>query len=410
MDNNQTDIRVSVIVPVYNSEKYLEETIASIEKQTLKDIEAIFVDDGSTDSSPDILARYKNGEQPPLMASSVDRSTSTYDRHIKNVTVIRQKNQYAGVARNNGLKHAQGKYVAFWDADDFSDPTQLEKLYDQCEKTGAEVGVCGMYSYNQQTKAYRRLTTVINKKLLPEGKTVFAADELQEVVFNAFSFHSPNKIFLRSFLMDNDIRYSSDRISEDTIFIMKALLLAKKIAIVDEPLYVYRVNEGTDNLTSTIADDIMSKVRAFREMKAYLVEEGLMNEKIERSFANKVLSGCVRHMRLTGTYESYVKMYDYLVKENGLQELSITSDESDYYYSPKDFERYQTMKRLNDANEYLYWDKMYGQDVVREKDRKLREAKETIKRLKAENKKIKSSKAYRYATKVAGLKKAMTGK
>lgn len=391
MKNSQADIRVSLIVPVYNSETYLDKTIESIENQTLTNIEVIFVDDGSTDGSPDILSSYR-------------------DRHHEKVTVIRQKNQFAGVARNNGLKQAKGKYVAFWDADDFSDPTQLEKLYDQCEKTGSEVGVCGMLSYNQKTGVYRRLTTVINKKLLPKDKTVFEGEDLQEVVFNAFSFHSPNKLFLRSFLMENSILYSSDRISEDTVFIMKALILAKKIAIVDEPLYVYRVNEGTDNLTSTIADDILSKVRAFREMKAFLIEENLFNEKIKRSFVNKVLSGCLRHMRLTGTYDSYVSMYNYLVMEDGLKELSIISDDKDYFYNSKDFEKYQAMKRLRDANEYLYWEKMHAQDEIKEKDRKLRNAKETIKKLRNENKIIKASRAYRFSKKIAELKKAVAAK
>ena len=391
MENEQREIKVSVIVPVYNAEEFLEETIQSIEKQTLEDMEVIFVDDWSTDGSADILCSYRDG-------------------HPEKVTVIRQKNQFAGVARNNGLKQAEGKYVAFWDADDFSDPTQLEKLYDQCEKTGADVGVCGMQRYDQKTGTYRRLTTVINKKLLPEDKSVFTSEELQEVIFNAFSFHSPNKLFLRSFLMENDIRYSSDRISEDTVFIMKALLLANRIAIVDEPLYIYRINAEADNLTGTIAEDIMSKPRAFMEMKAFMIEKGLFNEKTERSFANKALSGCIRHMRLTRTYDSYVSMYDYLMSGNGLNELSITSDDEAYYYSSKDYKRYRAMKESGSADEYLFWDKLLNQDAVKEKDIRLREAKETIRKLKSENKEIRSSKAYKYAKKVSELKKAVTGK
>ena len=387
MENNHREIKVSVIVPVYNAEKYLNETIESIENQTLKNIEVIFVDDGSTDSSADILLSYK-------------------ERQPGKVTVIRQKNQYAGVARNNGLKHAEGKYVAFWDADDFSDPTQLEKLFDKCEKTGAEVGMCGMLRYDQKTGAYSKIDSVVKRKMLPGNKEVYSAEELQDVIFNAFSFHSPNKLFLRSFLEENDIRYSKDRISEDTVFIMKSLILAKKIAVVDENLYVYRIDGDNDNLTGTISGDILSKPRAFMEMKAFLIEKDLFNEKVKRSFANKALAGCLRHLRLTKTYASYKELFNYLVLENGLNELCINGDE-DYFYSPKDFIRYKAMKESHSAEEYLFRDKLLYQDTIKDKDTKLRSARESIRNLKSENKKIKSSKAYKYAKKASDLKAAV---
>ena len=91
-------IKVSVIVPVYNAQQYLKDTLDTIIGQSLKSIEIICVDDGSSDESLSILKDYQNKDS--------------------RLTVLTQQNQYAGVARNNGLSIARGKYVVFWDADD----------------------------------------------------------------------------------------------------------------------------------------------------------------------------------------------------------------------------------------------------------------------------------------------------
>ena len=91
-------IKVSVIVPVYNAQQYLKDTLDTILGQSLKSIEIICVDDGSSDESLSILKDYQNKDS--------------------RLTVLTQQNQYAGVARNNGLNIARGKYVVFWDADD----------------------------------------------------------------------------------------------------------------------------------------------------------------------------------------------------------------------------------------------------------------------------------------------------
>ena len=115
-------IKISIIIPVYNCEKYLEECLDSVLRQTLKEYEIICVDDGSTDCTIDILKKY--AEQ---------------DFRIK---VLHQKNQGAGVARNLGLKHAEGEYIAFLDSDDYYlDTDALMCMYEICKKN--DVDVCG---------------------------------------------------------------------------------------------------------------------------------------------------------------------------------------------------------------------------------------------------------------------------
>ena len=111
-------VKVSVIIPVYNVEPYLKQCMDSVVGQTLKDIEIICVDDGSTDNSLDILREY-----------------AAEDSRIQ---IIEQKNAGAGAARNNGMRYATGKYLSFLDSDDFFEPRMLEKAYDLAEKDQAD--------------------------------------------------------------------------------------------------------------------------------------------------------------------------------------------------------------------------------------------------------------------------------
>ena len=116
------DIKVSVIIPVYNSEQYLIKCLETIINQTLKDIEIICVDDGSTDSSLQILQDFSN-----------------IDNRIK---IIKQQHEGTGVARNKGLSVTKGKYLSFLDSDDFFELNILEDLYNCAEKNNTDSVVC----------------------------------------------------------------------------------------------------------------------------------------------------------------------------------------------------------------------------------------------------------------------------
>ena len=120
MDSEKIDI--SLIVPVYNVEKYLKRALTSVENQTFKNFEVIIVNDGSTDGSLEIISEF------------VDRN--------KNFTLINQENKGLGEARNVGIRHAKGRYVAFLDSDDFLEPEYLEKLYLSAIKTCADIVCC----------------------------------------------------------------------------------------------------------------------------------------------------------------------------------------------------------------------------------------------------------------------------
>ena len=174
------EVKVSVIVPVYNSEKFLTQCLESICNQTLKEIEVICVDDGSTDSSPEILEMFAKKDS--------------------RIQVLHQKNLYAGVARNIGKACAKGKYLVFWDSDDFFAPDALEKMYHKCITDDADICVCGAYQYYEQDHLVSPSRSYLRMKWVPA-----------EIPFNRES----NSDYIMNFTVDYIIKY----IGYPTIFI-----------------------------------------------------------------------------------------------------------------------------------------------------------------------------------------------
>ena len=197
---NNMAIDVSVVVPVYNTEKYLPECIESLIHQTLKNVEFIFVDDGSTDHSIDIIEKYQQ-----------------QDNRIK---LIKQKNQYAGVARNNGMKQATGKYIIFLDSDDFFKLDMLEESFKSGEKNQSEIVVFGSYTYDQ-------LTGTVKKRYMGEyPDTCVSFVQLGDKFFQSYYGQPWNKLFLRSFIEKSKIQFQETRKCNDTFFTNMAGYLA----------------------------------------------------------------------------------------------------------------------------------------------------------------------------------------
>lgn len=128
--------KVTVIIPVYNAEDYIYGCLISIIKQTLKEIELIIVNDGSTDNTFSII--------------------SIFGQHDKRIKIINQKNAKTGAARNNALKLAKGEYISFVDSDDKLHKTALEELYKKANLNKSDVVICGAYSvkHNKKGKGY----------------------------------------------------------------------------------------------------------------------------------------------------------------------------------------------------------------------------------------------------------------
>ena len=259
--------KVSVIIPVYNTEKYLRECLDSVLNQSLRDIEIICVDDGSTDSSPQILEEY-----------------AKRDSRVK---ILRQQNKFAGVARNNGMKIARGEYLCFLDSDDTFASEMLEKMVARAEATGADIVCCDFKNEYADNPEKNSVVRVGNSKYR-DGNTFSFIDS--GLPFGALRLAPWNKIFRREFVAGSPLlTFLDTRSSNDLTFVCTAFALAERVAIVPEAFPTYR----------RVADSSISKdrgshqddsLRAWTDLEKRLREAGVYEKLRERVITQRVSS------------------------------------------------------------------------------------------------------------------------
>lgn len=209
-----TNIKVSIIVPIFNTEKFLSKCITSIISQSLEEIEIICVDDGSEDNSLSIIQEY-----------------AKTDKRIK---IITQKNQKQGAARNRGLKVATGEYVGFVDSDDYIQEDFFEKLYNTAKNYNADI-VCA--SIIRKRKNSQKFRLEYTKTLVAED-----IDEKLKVctsIGGDYNWNVWNKIYNRKFLLSHNIYFEENVYFEDVNFTIKALHLSNFIVTVPNTFYYY---------------------------------------------------------------------------------------------------------------------------------------------------------------------------
>lgn len=376
-----TKIKVSVIVPVYNAKEYLLQAAEGIKNQTLQEIEIIYVDDGSTDGSWKLLEEIKKGDN--------------------RVQILHQQNSYAGVARNNGLDHAKGEYVVFWDSDDIFLPEALEEMYLKCEEDNADICICGASHYDEKSGRTMAISTYLKTDKIPEY-TPFGHEQIDDYLFN-FSTNVPwNKMFNRQFIMNKGIRFQALKQANDNYFVMLAFFYAKKFSVVDKELIIYRINYES-SLTGKASDTPLCVYEAYRETYEHLKkEEGF--EKVRQSFLNKTLRSFFYFLSKQTALEAYEKLYNHYKKEVFLKWGF--PEEEDFYYVAKDYDRFRRLKCM-DAMEFMHSEYRKTFDEVRilkdvkviqkEKILTLRQKnaarKEKIEKLKEKNENLKNANA-----------------
>ncbi|MBR1647465.1 MAG: glycosyltransferase [Selenomonadaceae bacterium] len=222
---------ISVIVPVYNAEKYLPACLESILNQTFTDFELLVVDDCSTDSSYVVAENYLERFGGRLKIISLPENTGS-----------------GAVPRNVGLDLSQGKYVYFMDADDFLLDTALEIFCDYAETFQAEV-IYTERGFNcvEDIFSQNLVESFWNPpKFASERPTLYTDDlaaRVEKFLNLAVGMPPWEKFFRRNFLVDNDIKFPAMRISEDIVWTFKIICTAKKILRVPTPLYVHRTNK-----------------------------------------------------------------------------------------------------------------------------------------------------------------------
>ena len=253
---------ISVVVPVYNASKYLHQCVDSLINQTLKNIELIFVDDGSTDNSLNILKEYAARDS--------------------RIMILEQKNQYAGVARNNGMKHASGKYIIFLDSDDFFELNMLEELYTAAENNQTDIVIFGFYGYDDVTGS-TELTPI------PEAPSeVFTPEELGADLFAVCDVIPWNKLFLREFVLDENITFQSLKNSNDAFFSRISVSVAKRLFYQKKRYVHYRYN-NQNSLQGSRESAILCFGEAYCKIKEELINRGIYEGNIKDSYVNAIL-------------------------------------------------------------------------------------------------------------------------
>ncbi|WP_372519739.1 glycosyltransferase family 2 protein [Candidatus Ruminimicrobiellum ovillum] len=271
MDN----VKVSIIIPVYNVEQYLRQCLDSVVNQTLKDIEIICIDDGSSDSSLEILHEY-----------------SSKDSRIK---IITQQHEGAGAARNKGLAVANGKYLSFLDSDDFFETDMLEQLYNCSEKYNTDIVICKSNTFdNGNIKEQNN----IKDKLLP-NKEVFSSLDIPKY---AFQFHMGwcwDKLYKTSFIKEKGICFQNIRRHNDAFFAHISMINAERIYVLNKRLVYYRKNRNASITQANIKKDeyIFLCKDMLKEIKNYLIKNNLF-EIFKQSYVNYCMFTVAEHFKL----------------------------------------------------------------------------------------------------------------
>lgn len=214
---------VSVVVPVYNSEEYLERCLESLVHQTLGGLEIVVVNDGSLDGSQSIIDGYA-------------------ERYPEKIVPLIKENGGLSDARNFGIAHATGEYLGFVDSDDYVDLDMYERLYNEARSADSDI-VCSPITYAWKTKNQKNYFTRV---LATFGTSV---SESPRVLIWANSF-AWNKIYRRSFWIENSLQFPVNQYYEDSAIIYNALYMANRVGCVNIPFYHYvRYREGSITLS-----------------------------------------------------------------------------------------------------------------------------------------------------------------
>ncbi len=246
-------MKISVIVPVYNTKKYLKRCLESIINQSLKEIEIIVINDGSKEEIDDII-----------------------DKYIDKITYIENDNHGIGYTRNLGIQKATGEYIGFVDSDDTIEEDMYLKYYKYAKDNDLDIVVGNYYTHYNEYKEKTKIKSFSTGNIY----------ENRNILVN-INYGPCNKIFRRNMIIDNDIWFEESLKFEDLPFVLKALKHSEKVGYLNEFCYNYNIRNLSE--TKTIDKRNFDIFKIFDIINDYFKEDKILKEEIEYLNISKLL-------------------------------------------------------------------------------------------------------------------------
>ena len=307
--------KISIIIPIFNSEEFITECLNSLIKQTFKNFEVICINDGSIDNSLTILKEFEKKDE--------------------RIHIFSQNNTGAGIARNVGMEKSKGEYLLFLDSDDIFEDIMLEELYAKIKQNDNEIVICNSQNFmvKENKKIFYRKNYLISDKILKIKS--FSSKDIKKDFFNLFIWWPWDKLFKKIYIEKLGIKFQNLRSTNDLYFIASAVIVAKKISFLDKILIKHRtgINTSIENTREKSWDNFYY---ALKKLK-YFIQEKNLYIRFHQDFINYVVSFSLWQLN-TLKGNSFYTLYQNL-KNKWLKEFEVTKYEKSFFYNNNNYKR-----------------------------------------------------------------------
>ncbi len=324
-----SDIKVSVIIPVFNSVPFLSECLESVLLQSCQDFEIICIDDGSEDASLEMLSEYAQRDS--------------------RIILLQQQRGFAGAARNMAIPYAKGEYIAFVDSDDVIEPEFLAELYQEGKRTNADVVVSYCVSWNGKYGKSTMGSWIARKRLTKQRP--FCYLDSPDYILNFTSGGPGAKMFRTSFVREKSLKFLPLRRSEDFNFVLGGIVMADRVTEIEVAKYLYRRN-NVNSSESTKDEAPLMFWDATMQFKETLIRTGRFEE-IKRAWLNNALQRIAVNLRHIKTAAGYEQIFN-LVKEVQNSELELDRQEKNFFFEADDYATITRMVQYDTCLDYFF--------------------------------------------------------
>ncbi len=302
--------KVSIVIPVYNSEEYLAKTLESLLKQTHENLEIICVNDGSKDNSLAVINRFASNDA--------------------RIVVIDKENGGPSRARNIGIQRATGDYLFFVDSDDFITKSAVKQMVTAAEENNAEVVIFGIDEYRDDTHRYHPMHHAVVKNKVPAG-TIFDPRNVDNFFVYMVGF-TVNKLYRMSYFKSLDLEFPTIGAHEDMPFTYAAVAPAHRVFYLDKVLYHYRRERAEGSRSDDTEEQFQYMLKALEYMRDELEKRGIL-EDYRRDFDNYVAHMCCWKF---GTIFKEPRRQFYDVIRNGwLENMGVFGHDGKYFFDKR---------------------------------------------------------------------------